>query len=365
MPIYKQIKNGKTTYTVLATQRINGKQVNRKRRNITSIAQAKRIEVDLKVELRQLKETPHRYTLNDWSKICIKKMQIQFKTSTIQGYEGNFNKWINPFLGEFYIDQITGFMVHDLIYQHIKGISMEARRGILKRLKRIFTMAIEEGILYKNPAFGITVKVPEAKQLVFNRTEINTLLYEANINSHPFYNHWAMALLTGMRNGELYALTWTDVDFENKVISVTKAWTIKDGLGPTKSTRNRYIPISSELDMFLKNLKSKSVNSDNKVLESHKEWSQGNQAKVLKDFCRKIGITPIKFHDLRATFITQLLIKGVSLAKVMKIVGHSTIKTTMRYLRLVAQDTQGATEVLGITLPKDNNADNVVNLFQR
>lgn len=48
----------------------------------------------------------------------------------------------------------------------------------------------------------------------------------------------------------------------------------------------------------------------------------------------------------------------------MKIVGHSTIKTTIRYLRLVAQDTQGATEALGITLPKDNNVDNVVNLFQ-
>ncbi|MAZ48955.1 MAG: hypothetical protein CME65_10345 [Halobacteriovoraceae bacterium] len=365
MPIYKETKNGKTTYTVLATQRINGKQVNRKRRNVTSLAHAKRLEIDLKVQLRQLKELPHKYTLKEWSEVCIKKMQIKFKNSTIKGYEGNFSKWINPFLGEYFLNEVTGFMIHDLIYEHITGISMEARRGILKRIKRIFTMAVEEGILIRNPALGITVKVPEAKQVVFNRTEIDTLLYEANKVSHPFYNHWVMALLTGMRNGELFALTWTDVDFENKVISVTKAWTLKDGLGPTKSTRNRYIPISNELEMFLKNLKSKSVNPNNKVLETHKEWSQGNQAKVLKSFCREIGITPIKFHDLRATFITQLLIKGVPLAKVMKIVGHSTIKTTMRYLRLVAQDTQGATEALGISLPKNNDIDNVVNLFQR
>jgi len=134
-------------------------------------------------------------------------MQIKFKNSTIQGYEGNFNKWINPFLVEYYLDQITGFMIHDLIYEHITGISMDARRGILKRLKRVFNMAVEEGILFKNPALGITVKVPEARQLVFNRAEIDTLLYEANKTSHPFYSHWAMALLTGMRNGELYALT--------------------------------------------------------------------------------------------------------------------------------------------------------------
>ena len=105
------------------------------------------------------------------------------------------------------------------------------------------------------------------------------------------------------------------------------------------------------------------MNEDNKVLEANKVWTQGSQAKVLKDFCKEIGITPIKFHDLRATFITQLLIKGVPLAKVMNIVGHSTIKTTMRYLRLVAQDTQGATDALDITLPEENNIDNVINLF--
>jgi len=90
----------------------------------------------------------------------------------------------------------------------------------------------------------------------------------------------------------------------------------------------------------------------------------GEQAKILREFCGEIGITSIKFHDLRATFITQMLIRGVSLAKVMKIVGHSTIKTTMRYLRLVAQDTQGATESLGIALPRDFEQENVVNLFQ-
>ena len=59
-----------------------------------------------------------------------------------------------------------------------------------------------------------------------------------------------------------------------------------------------------------------------------------------------------------------MLLRGVPLAKVMKIVGHSTIKTTMRYLRLIAEDTQGATEELGITLPKTQEKGNLVSLFQ-
>jgi integrase len=364
MPIYTQLKDGKTTYTVVASTRINGQQFYRKRRGITSMAKAKRIEIELRVQIEQLKQNPSFFTFRAWSEQCLNRMRLQFKNSTIQGYEGNLNKWILPCIGDVYLNDITSAMIHHLIFNHVNGVSMEARRGILKHLKRFFEMAIDDGICTKNPAKVIKIKVPEAKNLVFNKTEIDTLLFEAKRLNHPYYNHWVLALMTGMRNGELHALNWTDIDFENKVISVTKSWTSKDGLGPTKSSKNRYIPISHELDMFLKHLQSHSISEDGSVLEKHSSWNAGDQAEVLKDFCKEIGITPIRFHDLRATFITQMLIKGVSLAKVMKIVGHASIKTTMHYLRLVAQDTQGATESLGITLPRDFNQDNVVNLFQ-
>lgn len=365
MPIYPEIKDGKTTYTVVASTRINGKQVNRKRRNLTSIALAKRVEVDLRIELRQFKERPNRYKWSVWTKICLDRMKIEFKKSTMKTYNGNLGKWVNPHFNDFYLDELTGSMIHEVIYNRIQNVGLDCRRTILKQIKRILTMAVDEGFLSRNPAKNITVKVPEAKQLVLNRTEIDMLLYEAKAKNHPFYNHWALALLTGMRNGELHALMWTDVDFENKVISVTKSWSIADGLGPTKSTKNRYVPISGELEMFLRNLKAKQLETVGRVLEPVKDWTDGAQAKIIKKFCRELEITPVKFHDLRATFITQMLLKGVPLAKVMTIVGHSTIKTTMRYLRLVAQDTQGATESLGITLPRDYETGNVVNLFQR
>lgn len=364
MPVYTEIKNGKTTYTAIATARINGKQVNRKKRNITSMAAAKRIEIDLKVALVRKKEQPLMCTWLDWSEKCLKRMRLQFKESTVINYQSNFNKWVNPVFGEVFIDEIKPSEIHSLIYDKIEGISLEARHGILKRLKRVLAMAVEDGIIARNPATGITVKVPESPQAILNRTEIDTLLLEAKLRNHRYYNHWALAILTGLRKGELIALTWSDIDFENRVIAVTKSWGSLDGLGPTKSTKNRYVPISNELDRFLKELRSKSHINENKVLEQHEDWLYGDAAKVLKDFCRKIQITPVKFHDLRATFITQMLLKGVAIAKVMKIVGHSTIKTTMRYLRLIAEDTQGATEELGIVLPKSQEKGNLISLFQ-
>ena len=63
-------------------------------------------------------------------------------------------------------------------------------------------------------------------------------------------------------------------------------------------------------------------------------------------------ITEVKFHDLRATFITQMLLKGVSLAQVMAIVGHAELKTTNRYLRVAGSDLKGATEKLSFSLPR-------------
>ncbi len=364
MSIYTETKNGKTFYTVLVTTRINGKQVNKKKRNLTSIAAAKRVEIQLQCDLKRMREEPDMCTWLAWSEICLKRMRLQYKESTVINYQSNFNKWVNPVLGELKLDEIKPSHIHSLIYDKVIGISLEARHGILKRLKRVLAMALEDGIIYRNPAVGISVKVPESPQAVLNRTEIDTLLLEARKHHHRYFNHWALAILTGLRKGELIALTWSDIDFENRVIAVTKSWSKLDGLGPTKSTKNRYVPISLELERFLKELRATSNLHEGKVLEQLQDWLYGDAAKVLKDFCREVQITPVKFHDLRATFITQMLLKGVPLAKVMKIVGHSTIKTTMRYLRLIADDTQGATEELGIALPRMEEAGKVVNLFQ-
>ncbi len=158
-----------------------------------------------------------------------------------------------------------------------------------------------------------------------------------------------------MRSGELYALEWSDVDFDAGRIVVSRSWRSKNGTGPTKSAKNRIVPISSELHRFLHELKAKYQHC-NHVLPRLSEWENGEQAQVLKDFCQAISITLVKFHDLRATFITQMLLKGVSLAQVMAIVGHAELKTTTVYLRVTGADLDGATNRLNLSLPQDELA---------
>jgi len=363
MAIKSYIKNEKTLYEVLVKVIINGRQVAKRKRSITSLAFAKREEVRLKIELLRLRDQPTSYTWNQWAEKCLKRMSIEYRPSTIVGYQSRLSHWVNPKIGQIPLENITSADIHDLIFNQTGHLGHNSRRDILKHIKRIFTLAVEEGILFKNPAKGIKVKVPETKKLVFNKTEIETLLEEAKRQNHPYYNHWVLALLTGMRTGELYALQWSDIDLESGFISINKSWNRQNGFGPTKSTLNRVVPISKELEHFLRHLKSNETCSTAPVLERLQDWHSGCQAKALKEFCKNIGITPIRFHELRATFITQLLLQGVPVAKVMAIVGHSQLKTTMVYLRLVGTDLQGVTDELNIKLPALKNFDNVVNLF--
>lgn len=120
------------------------------------------------------------------------------------------------------------------------------------------------------------------------------------------------------------------------------------------------MPISSELSSFLKELKLERAKEEF-VLPHLTEWTRGEAAKVIKSFCKSIQITEIRFHDLRATFITNLLARGESLARVMAIVGHADMETTNVYLRKAGIELKDGTERLGYKLPAIQ-ADNVVQL---
>ncbi len=216
-------------------------------------------------------------------------------------------------------------------------------------------MAVEEGVISVNPAKGLLIKLPPPAQKVLTAQEAQTLLRAAKETNHSFYPIWAFALMTGMRSGEMYAFMWSDVDLEAGNISVSRQWTSKTGIGPTKTRDSRIVPISPELKVFLSERKLE-VTGDF-VLPHLRHWTKGLQARVLRDFCLSIGITPIKFHDLRATFITNMLAQGVPLATVMAIVGHRRMSTTDIYLRLAGVNVKGATAKLGYSLPKamENN----------
>ena len=348
-------KNGKKVYEVYVNGfDSRGKRIQMKRRGIDTLRKAETAEFELKRELAKIKEEPVSVRWEEWIEECLNKMKLVNQPSTVNSYQKQLNKSVNHHWKGIEIHKITKADVHEMIFEKLdQKISMNTRRWILDMIRRLFQMAIEDGILSHNPTSGLKVKVPEIDQRVLTNSEVEILLREAKITNHRFYPVWVVALMTGMRSGELMALRWVDIDFDGRTIAVNKQWTNKTGFTPTKTRKNRIVPLSDDLLLYLKELKLKEGQTEF-VLPRLIEWENGEQAFVLRDFCEAVGITSVKFHDLRATFITNLLARGESLARVMAIVGHTQLKTTNVYLRKAGVDVQGGTDKLGYNVPSDS-----------
>ena len=151
------------------------------------------------------------------------------------------------------------------------------------------------------------------------------------------------------------------------LIRLTRAWNSRfKNYGPLKGRYWRNVPISSELYWVLKELMCIDFGSDahGKYLLPHfPEWKDGEQAKILRNFCREISIPPVRFHTLRACFATHLISRGVPSATVMKICGWRELKTAERYIRLAGVDERGATEGLGFIPTEQGVVEKVVSLY--
>jgi integrase len=192
--------------------------------------------------------------------------------------------------------------------------------------------------------------------------EVRKLLFEAKVRKHPWYPIWAMALVTGMRSGELMALDWEDVDLENGSIRVSKSFNKRTKM--VKCPKNgtwRNVDVNGQLKNLLIGLRREFPDAT-RVLPYFSEWKNGYAGEVLRRFLQSIGIKKdIVFHTLRACCATHLLSQGVEPLKVMRMGGWSDLKTFQIYLRMSGVDVKGITSSFTL-MPNDDLLDNVVSI---
>lgn len=184
--------------------------------------------------------------------------------------------------------------------------------------------------------------------------EIKKLLSCAKTYEPAWYPIYAFAVYTGCRNGELYALKWSDIDFQERLITVQRSYNKKIGEKDTKTGEWRRISICDplwEIVVALKKVHDEDVErgickNPGYVLPRPGLWNNGEQARKLREFCVEIGITPICFHTLRACFATELLKRGVDVPSVMRVGGWKSLKTMMHYVRLSGVNDRGITDPL-------------------
>ncbi|MGD0829139.1 MAG: site-specific integrase [Desulfobaccales bacterium] len=201
--------------------------------------------------------------------------------------------------------------------------------------------AVEWGLLETSPfkkGKRLMLKENNHRLRFLTDTEIDTLLNAFIPHLRPIVE---TALHTGMRRGELLGLTWEQI--RNGFIYLTE----------TKSGKARQIPINDRLAGVLKEvrrgnqLKSPYVFCD----------SQGRRFyEVKRSFasaCRRAGVEAFRFHDLRHTFASHLVMKGIGLKAVQELLGHADLTMTMRYTHLSQGHLQAAVSALN-DLGKDD-----------
>ncbi|MBT2576823.1 site-specific integrase [Bacillus sp. ISL-8] len=330
MVIYKDEQRG-TYFFVVRVRQFDGTQKQVKRRGFKTKKEAREAEAKMLVE----KETNSSLTFAqvadsyfDW----YSQRRKQSSTLTIQ------NVIYNHLLPEFKkikIDYITA--KHVMIYQNkiINNYSAEFLKKIHTTLSAIFNFAIKFHGLTHNPA-RIAGNFEKESNKRMNFWEFAEFKQFIAVVDDPMYKAFFSTLYySGARKGELLALTWEDINFEEKIININKTDFNRIITQPKTKASNRIIMLPTLVIRLLKNLKEHAtltapVKDDYVVFGTF--YTSLATSTLQQNFKKYINIAQVKnivLHEFRHSHASYLINKGVSPLVVAQRLGHSDVATTL------------------------------------
>ncbi len=290
------------------------------------------------------------------------------KPSTLTREVSLHKYWIIPVLGRVLIKNICEL--------HLKKVKLNMEKGNLAPrtveyafacIRMVMSHAIEnnyhQGI---NPIKKLKLndkpKFDNRRTRFFPHKEADQLLQALSRKSVSVYNMTILSMHCGLRAGEIFSLTWGDVDLSHGLLTLRE----------TKSGRNRTVNMTEEVLNILRSLPQGQHGElvfPNTKGKKRREMSKTFQ-RTVDGMGMNDGVTDIKqkltFHSCRHTCASWLVMSGVPLFTVQKILGHSTISMTERYAHLAPKEFKAAVNLLEKGI-KDSRAirdttNNVVNI---
>ncbi|MFI5344724.1 MAG: tyrosine-type recombinase/integrase [Chlamydiales bacterium] len=324
-----------------------------------AVAQARLEERRRQVRLGQLDMLKAKIpTLEDFSVEYLeyqKDVMLKRSWKKDEAHLKNFNKAF----GKMKLSEITAKHIDDYKLKRLKeGVKKVTVNRELEILRHLFFLAKKWKRFYTdNPVSESGLfKVESQRIRVLTYEEEDRLLACVAPHLLPVIN---AALLTGMRKGELLTLRWDDVNLDNGLITVRAEI--------SKSKKNRRIPISTSLRGLLLEQKLKTIHSGYVFLTPQgRNYAPTNSNALIRIFTiarKNAHIENFTFHDLRHTAATRMAENGASIVAVKEILGHSDIKTTMKYFH-PEKSLNEAVEILG-NLYKDRTQNRTQQLSEK
>lgn len=283
---------------------------------------------------------PSRLTLEDFAKRWLRDyVQLRCRETTYVLYRFLLSKHVIPYIGTARLQRVSPEMLQAL-YAKLErnGASERLRQMVHVRLHKLFKTAQRWKLVSQNPCDSIDPpRVPKAPVRYYDVDQAKSFL-EA-IKGDRYEALYAVAIGTGMRQGELFALQWPNVDLRAGTISIQ--FTLQDtGQGPlrrelkTKNSSRMVALPEFALEALRKHRKT--TLSDG----SSSDWVFSDQLggplrksnfirREFKQAIRRSGLPELHFHGLRHTAATLLLSQGVNAKVVQEMLGHSTVSMTL------------------------------------
>ena len=251
--------------------------------------------------------------------------------------------WLLPFFGKMPLDQISIREIEEFKARSRKtGLAEKTINNHLAVLSKCLSTAYDWKETPNTPPKITWLRVPPPQTKHLSPDECSLLLS----HSEGVLNEMIlMGLRTGMRQGELIALQWSSINWENQTIEVrhNQCYYKKELISP-KNNRVRVIPMDIDVYEILFRRKKDTgyVFTD---VNGEAIGCRGLLAR-LKKTAREAGIGNIGWHTLRHTFASKAARAGVPLHYVQALLGHSTITTTMRYAHVAPSALRMAIDML-------------------
>jgi len=206
----------------------------------------------------------------------------------------------------------------------------------LKFIRRMFASAVADRLIDANPAASVKlVKENNARVRFLTLDEENRLLASMSERDRSSV---ILALNTGLRRGEQFALRWECANLQTGIVTVARS----------KNGQARHVPMNQTVKQLLRALPSR-LKSKLVFPSRNNETPMDADNFVRRSFApalRKATIDDFTWHDLRHTFASRLVMAGVDLRTVQELLGHRSIEMTMRYAHLSPGHRQAAVNVL-------------------
>jgi integrase len=309
---------------------------------------------------------PTRMTVRQWLTTWLAAVREEISPKSHERYTEIVENFLIPAFGNLPIAKIAAAHIQDAYNRWATGGRRDGKKGGLSPLTRryihsivrlAFGRAVEQQLLARNPAEAFKKRLPkiERREMTTLTTEQSAQLLEA-LRQTPVYWPVLLALSTGMRRGETLALRWKNTDLERGTLRVTESLEqTKAGLRfkSPKTDRARAITLPEFAIDELRRLKrqqaeqllSLGIRQTEQTLVCARAEGEPHQPRSLTHaFARLVSLIEefpqVRFHDLRHSHATQLLLAGVHLKVAQERLGHSTITTTLDLYSHVTETTQ-------------------------